>query len=327
MISYKNEPHVLLVDDNVDFAKEYAEIFQNQCHTTVVYATTAKDALDIVKKNPIKVVILDQVMPTKGTELFKQLKRIDPNLKTILLTSEAEGHDLTEATNIGFDYALWKDEIDLNRIPTMILILLMKYNVTTIPENSSPFFVLNQGGIFRKKYHVEYSVVAYEIIDEAYVFPNSWITRNLVERGTSLSLEEEINIEKEFNFQNDFHIDNEQMLDFRQENFIDFKTELTLKMEQDFKSTYTESLKRVINRKGKFEINDDTEGIVSRVYEYAKVYNMVKVYLQKTCSCCKSKTIDAMTVYLPIPVIKYRICEYYDDGNIKELTSGELRGR
>lgn len=145
MISYKKGPHVLLVDDNVDFAKEYAEIFQNQCHTTVVYATTAKDALDIVKKNPIKVVILDQVMPTKGTELFKQLKRIDPNLKTILLTSEAEGHDLTEATNIGFDYALWKEDNDLNRIPTMILILLMKYNVTTIPKISSPFLFWSKG--------------------------------------------------------------------------------------------------------------------------------------------------------------------------------------
>lgn len=42
---------------------------------TVVYATSAKDALDIVSKYSIKVAILDQVMPTKGTELFKELKK------------------------------------------------------------------------------------------------------------------------------------------------------------------------------------------------------------------------------------------------------------
>ena len=129
------------------------------------------------------------------------------------------------------------------------------------------------------------------------MFPNSWVTRNLVERGTVLSLDEEINVEKEFNFQNDFQIADEQALGFEFENLVNFRTELTLKMEQDFHSTYTESLKRVINRKAQFEIKDDSVGIVSRVYEYAKVFNMIKVFLQKTCSCCQSKTVDAVTVY------------------------------
>lgn len=326
-MSKQNEAHILLVDDNIDFAKEFAEIFQNQCHSTVLYATTAKEALDKVKKNPIKVVILDQVMPTKGTELFKQLKQIDPNLKTILLTAEADNHDLTEATNIGFDYAILKEDNEIDRIPSIILILLMKYNNDRFSQTRRPFFVLEQGGIFSKKQYVEYSVVSYEIIDEAYVFPNSWVTRNLVERGTVLSLDEEINVEKEFNFQNDFQIADEQALGFEFENLVNFRTELTLKMEQDFHSTYTESLKRVINRKAQFEIKDDSVGIVSRVYEYAKVFNMIKVFLQKTCSCCQSKTVDAVTVYLPIPVVKYRIREYYDDGRTKELETGELRGK
>lgn len=323
----QKESHILLVDDNVYFAKEYAETLQNQCQSTVLYATNAKDAMDMVKKNPIKVVILDQVMPTKGTELFKQLKKIDSNLKTILLTAEADKHDLTEATNIGFDHALMKEDTDMARLPIMILLLIMKYNSSSFCEKGAPFFVQENGGIFRKKQRVEYSVVDYEIIDDSYVFPDSWITRNLIERGTTLSLEEEINVEKEFNFQSDFYIDSEQILGFELESLINFKTNLTLKMEQDFHSTYTESLKKVINRKGQFEIKEDVVGIVSRVYEYAKVYNMIKVFLQKICSSCKSRSVDSITVYLPIPVVKYRIREYYDDGNIKELASGELRGR
>lgn len=135
----QRKPNILLVDDNVDFVKEYAETLQQQCNSMVLYATTAKEALDIVKKNPIKVVILDQVMPTKGTELFKQIKQIDSNLKTILLTAEADKHDLTEATNIGFDYALMKEDKEMERIPTMILLLIMKYNATNFLEKGSPF--------------------------------------------------------------------------------------------------------------------------------------------------------------------------------------------
>lgn len=322
----QRKPNILLVDDNEDFVKEYAEILQQQCNSKVLYATTAKEALDIVEKNPIKVVILDQVMPTKGTELFKQLRDIDDNLKTILLTAEADRHDLTEATNIGFDYALMKEDREMERIPTMVLLLIMKYNATDSSEKKKPFFVRKLGGIFSKKQRIEYTVVGYQILDEEYVFPNSWVTRNLIERGTSLSLEEEIDVEKEFNFQKDFCIDNEQSFGFEFEKNMSFKSELTLKMEQDFQCKYIESLKKIINRKVHFEIKEDDEKIVSRVYEYAKVFNMIKVFIRKACSCCQSMSIDAITVYLPIPVVKYRICEYFEDGEIKEIGSGELRG-
>ena len=322
----QEKPHVLLVDDNEYFAKEYAETLQNQCQTAVLYATNAEDALNIVKKNPIKVAILDQVMPTKGTELFKQLKQLDPHLKSILLTAEADRHDLTEAIYIGFDYALMKEERDMDRLPTMILMLIMKYDATAFSKKSSPFFVQKQSRIFGKKQLVNYTVIAYEIIDNTYVFPDSWLTRNLIERGTTLSLEEEINVEKEFNFKDNFHIDNEQNIGIELEQSLNFKTELTLRMEEDFQSNYTESLKRVINRKGQFEIKDDSTGVVSRVYEYAKVFWRIKVFIQKTCTCCQSKTVDSITVYLPVPIVKYRIREYYEDGSIKELESGELRG-
>lgn len=323
----RKEPNILLVDDNVYFAKEYAETLQMQYNFKVVYATSAKDALDIVSKYSIKVAILDQVMPTKGTELFKELKKIDPNLKTVLLTAEADKHDLTEATNIGFDYALMKEDDDMDQLPMMLLLLVMKYNNTSFSEKTAPFFVQKHRGIFSKKQHIEYSIVGYKILDNAYVFPNSWITRNLIERGTSLSLEEEINVEKEFDFQNNFHIDSGQLLGSEFENFTNFKMQLTLKMEQDFQSTYTESLKQVINRKRQFEIKEDSEGIVSRVYEYAKIFNRIKVFIQKKCSCCQGVSVDTVTVYLPIPIIKYRIREYYDDGRILELESGELKGR
>lgn len=318
-------PHILLVDDNIDFAREYTETLQNQCRSKVLYASTAEEAIKILKNNPIKVVILDQVMPTKGTELFKQMKKIDPRIKTILLTAEADRHDLTLATNIGFDYALLKEEDDMDSLPIKILLLIMKYNSMNI-TNGKPFYTQEIGGVFGKKQTINYSIINYEIIDEQFSFEDGWVTRNMIERGETLELCEEINVEKEFNYTDSFHISDEFSAGVETEHVLKFKNDLSIKMAKDLKNTYTESLKRVLKRKIKLEISENSQNVISRVYEYAKVFSIIKVYLKKDCSCCQTSTIDAITVHLPIPIVKYRIKEYYDDNTYKILEAGEIKG-
>lgn len=318
-------PHILLVDDNADFAREYSETLQNQCKSKVVYATTADEAIEIIKQNPIKVVILDQVMPTKGTDLFKQIKKIDSRIKTVLLTAEADKHDLTLATNIGFDYALLKEEDDMDTLPMKILLLIMKYNSLSATSSNEPFYVQKNGGLFDKKHTIKYTIINYEVIDEKYSNENHWITRNMVERGESFELSEQFDVEKEFNYTESFQLCDESSLGLENDNIVNFKNDLSIRMALDLKNTYTESLKKILNRKIKLEISDSSEDVISRVYEYAKVYSMIKVYIKKECSCCQSNTIDAVTVYQPIPIVKYRIKEYYDDGNYKVLEAGEIK--
>ncbi|MCL2079976.1 MAG: response regulator [Oscillospiraceae bacterium] len=323
----RSNAHVLLVDDNEDFAREYAETLQNQCGATVIYAASSDNAIKMFKNNSIKVVILDQKMdPIKGTEMFKILKKIDPKVGTILLTTEAERRDLTEATNIGFDYALLKEEPDIESLPIKILLLIMRYNSYALIGNEPLFYKHKSGGLLRRNDIVEYFIMGYETLDESYVFPDSWITRNFIEKGTTLTLEEELNIEKEFNFKDSFKIISENNLGFSIDETIKFTSNLALKMEHDFESTYTESLKKVMKRKVQLDIDSSITNILSRVYEYTKVFRMVKVFLKKICSCCQGSSIDAITAFLPVPIVRYRIREYYDDGTNKERESGEIRG-
>lgn len=318
-------PHVLLVDDNADFAREYSETIENHCKCKVLFATTAEETIKILKENPIKVVILDQVMPTKGTDLFKQIKKVDPRIKTILLTAEADKHDLTLVTNIGFDYALLKEEEDMDSLPIKVLLLIMKYNSVSATNATEPFYVQESGSILSKKHTIKYSIIDYEIVDEKYSPDNGWYTRNMIERGETLELSEELDVEKEFSYADSFQICDELSIGIDSKQAISFKNDLSTKMAQDLKNTYTESLKKVLKRKIKLEIAEDAENVISRVYEYAKVFSIVKVYIKKDCSCCQSSTIDALTVYLPIPIVKYRIKEYYDTGSYKILDSGEIK--
>ncbi len=316
---------VLLIDDNVDFAREYSETLEKMCGVKVLYATTADSALKLIKENSIKVAIIDQVMPTRGTVLFSQIKKIDPYIKTILLTAEADRHDLTVAANMGFDITLLKEDEDMDTIPIKVLILISQYNAQKI-ENEQPIQINTKKNVwYRKKYDVKYYVLKYEVIDKEFVDENSWVTRNIVEKGESLTFESEFNYERDFSYSDSFKIENVSSLGLESEQIIQFKNNLSTKMATDFSNTYTESLKNIFKRKKTLELPKEEDNLVSRTYEYTKVYHQIKVYIKKVCTCCNETSITALTVYMPIPVIKYRLTEYYSDKFPQITMSGEIK--
>ena len=316
---------VLLIDDNVDFAREYSETLEKLCGVKVLYATTADSALKLIKENSIKVAIIDQVMPTRGTILFNQIKKIDPYIKTILLTAEAERHDLTKAANMGFDVTLLKEDEDMDTIPIKVLLLIAQYNAQKIENEQHIYLNTKKNSWFRKKYDVKYFVQKYEVIDNEFVDEKGWITRSIVEKGECLTYESEFKYETDFSYTDSFKIENITSLGLDSEQIISFKDKLSAKMATDFSNTYTESLKKIFKRKKTLELPKEQNDLVSRTYEYTKVYQQIKVYIKKVCTCCNEVSITALTVYLPIPVIKYRLTEYYSDNSKKITMSGEIK--
>src|SRR5262245_16594771 len=83
--------HILLVDDDPYFRSEFQECMEE---FNVIGASNAQEALRIFKQpNNIDLVILDEILPgAKGTDLLQDLKAIQPNINTILLT----GHSTTD---------------------------------------------------------------------------------------------------------------------------------------------------------------------------------------------------------------------------------------
>ncbi len=319
---------VLLVDDIEDFAKEYAETLQRQCGTPVMYATTAEDALEKIKNHSIKVVILDQKMPTKGTELFHPIKRIDRNIKTILLTGESKETDLKEALNIGFDYALFKEADDMAMLPTKILLFLAKYDADMLEKSSDvPVFVQKiSSSLLRKKNYITYLIQYSEIIDSSYTDPASWKTSHRVVKGETITQEEQYDMEKEFDFQNNFKIESENSIGLSEKNLLAFEQSLSTKMAAESSVAYKEKMKRIWMRKQELAIPKEQEHVVSIEYQYAKMYQQIKVYIRKECSCCDQVSITPITVLLPIPKMKYKIVEHYDDNTSQIINTGEATG-
>lgn len=82
---------VLVVDDNISAAKDFARLIRIKTKLETLAVDNPDLAIEKIKAEPIKVVVLDQKMPEKtGTALFEDIKRINPNIKAIMLSGEAE---------------------------------------------------------------------------------------------------------------------------------------------------------------------------------------------------------------------------------------------
>ncbi|HOC91970.1 MAG TPA: PAS domain S-box protein [bacterium] len=77
---------ILLIDDNKDFLSMSARLLR-VAGCSVVTASTGAEGVDYfrIRRSEIDVVILDMIMPEmNGTEVFDELKRIDPRVKIVL---------------------------------------------------------------------------------------------------------------------------------------------------------------------------------------------------------------------------------------------------
>lgn len=96
--------NILLVDDNPKFLKTLAERIRIKGHDPLT-ALNGKEALEIMKSTRVHLAIVDQQMPDMdGLILITQLKKIDPSIKTMLLTGHGDEKlkEATEALNSAY---------------------------------------------------------------------------------------------------------------------------------------------------------------------------------------------------------------------------------
>ncbi|MCP4719550.1 MAG: response regulator [Desulfobacteraceae bacterium] len=96
--------NILLVDDNPRFLKTVADRIRLKGHEPLT-ALNGKEALEIMESNRIHLAIVDQRMPDmEGLVLITRLKKIDPAIKTMLLTGHGDEKlkEATEALNSSY---------------------------------------------------------------------------------------------------------------------------------------------------------------------------------------------------------------------------------
>jgi two-component system sensor histidine kinase/response regulator len=94
---------LLVVDDEVDNVDSLERLFRRKYN--VLKTTSATEALEILKKNKVTVIISDQRMPQlTGVELLAESIKIHPNAIRILLTGYTDIESVVAAINSGGIY-------------------------------------------------------------------------------------------------------------------------------------------------------------------------------------------------------------------------------
>jgi len=91
----------LVVDDNVEFAENVAEILTDS-GAEVCVAAEGKAALAVLKTTRFDGVVTDMKMPgLSGAELLRELRLIDPGVPVVLLSAWAQDAQVDEARRLG----------------------------------------------------------------------------------------------------------------------------------------------------------------------------------------------------------------------------------
>src|SRR4051812_20847406 len=94
---------VLVVDDVADAGRSFARYIQGGTGLETGFTDDPQTAIDLAKKYHLKVVVLDQKMPQMtGTELFKRLRQVEPQLRGILFSGLADTEDVAQAVELKF---------------------------------------------------------------------------------------------------------------------------------------------------------------------------------------------------------------------------------
>jgi DNA-binding response OmpR family regulator len=110
---------VLIVDDEIEVCKAL-ELFLTKKGYRVSIATDGTSALELVRENKPDIVLLDIIMPGMwGTDVLKQIKKIDPLINVIMTTAVGDENEVKKALKAGaLDYLI--KPLDLRKLADLL---------------------------------------------------------------------------------------------------------------------------------------------------------------------------------------------------------------
>ncbi len=105
MRAKNSEPSILVVDDEEGIRESVREILTDEGYR-VIEASDASKALDLIRKEHPRLVLLDIWMPkVDGIELLKEIKKEEPQVNVVMVSGHGNIHTAVAATKLGaFDF-------------------------------------------------------------------------------------------------------------------------------------------------------------------------------------------------------------------------------
>lgn len=318
-------PEILVVDDDIEAAQSFAEYITVCLKISATFESDIENVIELIKQGGIKVVILDQRMPTmSGTELYKKIQEFNPYIKAIMLTGEADRNEVAKALEMG--YVSYLEKNNIQALPTRVLIAYTKYQ-TELYKNSDlkdfiPVKVWNP--LKNCGYLTSYDISSFQEITPEYVFEDKW--RPTLELDAA-----EKEVEDTYEFTKDIIL--QENTEFRSSlksalSIIDLskiKTEINSAITNHLGMTHKWTLRKKKKIKTIYRLQDGVEKgkqAVKKIYERTPLYIQYYIIIRKTCRICRKVQLYPCYVYTPIPKEKTRVRIYYSDGSNSNIDTG-----
>ena len=100
---------IMVVDDSPFASKQIKDIVEDNGYEVIGYAKDGEEAIELYKELKPDIVILDIIMPgLNGLETAETLKKQDPAVKILMLSSLCDAGTMEEVKSIGVKHLIPK---------------------------------------------------------------------------------------------------------------------------------------------------------------------------------------------------------------------------
>jgi CheY-like chemotaxis protein len=320
---------VLVVDDDLHTAKQFAELVKKLTNLDAIATDSPDEAIDIIRCNDVGVALLDQKMPEKdGTELFKELETINPSLKAIMLTGEAETSEVGKAIALGYSDYLEKSRIE--ELAAKVLHYYTDYKISTSDRRvvaTSKLIARSPRQYIVFGSRLEYRLVRLIVLDDEYIPDSAWETVMHLNAGQHETYEESFGYHKEVVIEDQA----KKSLAANASFSVPFVQESMAKLEQiistELSSKVTERVVAVRKRQCTSSlpaepVNPMEVYVKSRHLQRARVYTRVVATVSVTCDRCMTQSSTMITVLWETNKYATRHDDYLSDGTRRTIDTG-----
>lgn len=316
---------VLVVDDDLAAAQTFADLIGTKYGFGTEAYSDLNKVLEIVRTGTIKVVVLDERMPEmNGTELFKKIHGINPSIKAVLLTGEADRSDIIKATKLGYSDYLEKSQI--SDLPGKVMIAYTQYEVGIMEQlgEERPLSIFNpiktRMGIYK------YTVCSVELVDKNYTIEDRWKTQLAL-------VSSEQTLEYSYEYTKDCIV--KAGAEFKKSANVGLETGKLASLKSQLDTVVTShidsSLSLSVTHRKKvtqtYKLQDGIEEgkqAVKKVFESNPIYYKFNVLLKKYCRLCGNVRVFPIEVYKRIPKEMTRVQIFYADGSNRIINTGSV---
>ncbi len=315
-------PEIIVIDDAPDAANDFAALIEAQTGLKVQPFMNHQELLDFVSHVYVKIAILDQVMPEiRGTELFEEIRKINPNIKAIMLTGEATKEEVAKAMNSGFSLYLSKGDISL--LPHKVLEIYTEYELSISKDLRNK--VKTELFPFWKRIFSPYSLVSCTPYGPQRIAKEGEPILDIYEGeekewNSNLTIENRINIEErsEKKLETEFSVSTEWIKDLA--------AKINSSIATQFSKQFSLTTQQNTSQRRTYRIPQPTGGagisVSRRVIEQFPIFQYYHVVIQKVCRWCKQTKSISIIVSKQTNRVKTQQTDYLSDNTKKVIDLG-----